>query len=387
LVEYLAPPAVGALIGYLTNFVAIKMLFKPVKPYYLFGFKLPFTPGLIPAKREKLAEAIARVVKENLLTEESIRKRLNHEKVRESLLQFTESFLAELSVKAPLYAKELSAKFEEKRLKELLPLAEVERKGEELIEAVFKRLHGKKVREVLPGSLEREVEKLIDEKLEELSTALARQVKSGELSEVIYAAVYENLLKLKAFLPILTDQMASSLARRATTLLEEVVERAAQEPSFKAKLSKLIWSRFQELLSREVNSESETAVRLKELLKKSLREVVENNAEKRLKELPTVRALLEKELPELLAGVVEEHRKEIARILSDRLLEVIERELPVIMEAVDLETLVKERINALPIEEVEEIVLKLIDEELRHITLLGGVLGFLIGLTQVLLIA
>jgi len=386
LVEYLAPPIVGALIGYLTNLIAIKMLFKPVKPYYLFGFKLPFTPGLIPAKREKLAEAIARVVKENLLTEESIRERLNHEKVRESLLQFTESFLAELSVKAPLYAKELSAKFEERRLKELLPLKEVEAKGEELIEALFKKLHGKRVREVLPKSLEREVERLIDEKLEEFSTALARQVKSGELSEVIYAAVYENLLKLKAFLPILTEQMASSLAKRATNLLEEVVERAAQEPAFKAKLSKLIWTKFQEVLSKEINSESETAVRLKELLKRSLKEVVENSAEKRLKELPTVKALIEEELPKLLARVVEEHRREIAKILSDKLLEVIERELPIIMEAVDVEAMVKERVNALPIEEVEEIVLKLIDEELKHITLLGGVLGFLVGLFQVFLL-
>jgi len=386
LVEYLAPPAVGALIGYLTNLIAIKMLFKPVKPYYLFGFKLPFTPGLIPAKREKLAEAIARVVKENLLTEESIRKRLNHEKVRESLLQFTESFLAELSVKAPLYARELSAKFEERRLKELLPLKEVEAKGEELIEALFRKLHGRKLREVLPQSLEKEVERLIDEKLEELSFALARQVKSGELSEVIYTAVYENLLKLKAFLPILTEQMASSLAKRATSLLEEVIERAAREPAFKAKLSKLIWSKFQELLSKEINSEGETAVRLKELLKKSLKEVIENNSEKRLKELPAVKSLVEEELPKLLARVVEEHRREIAQILSDRLLEVIERELPVIMEGIDIEGMVRERVNALPIEEVEEIVLKLIDEELKHITLLGGVLGFLIGLFQLFLI-
>jgi len=48
--------------------------------------------------------------------------------------------------------------------------------------------------------------------------------------------------------------------------------------------------------------------------------------------------------------------------------------------------MVRDKVNSLPIEEVEEIVLKLIDEELRHITLLGGVLGFLIGLTQLLLI-
>jgi uncharacterized membrane protein YheB (UPF0754 family) len=386
LVEYIAPPAAGALIGYLTNYIAIKMLFKPVRPYYLFGFRLPFTPGLIPAKREKLAEAIARVVKENLLTEESIRRRLNHEKVRESLLQFTESFLSELSARAPLYARELSAKLEDRRLGDLLPLKEIEERGEEAVEALFKRLHGKKLREVLPESLEREIERLIDEKLEEITASLTRQLKRGELSEVIYTAVYENILKLKSFFPLLSEQMASSMARRTTALIEEVVKRAAQEPAFKAKLSKLIWSRFQELLSKEIDSESETVRRLKGLIKSSLREAIEKNSRKRLKELPSVRNFIEQELPLFAEKLVREHREELARIISDRLLEVIERELPIIMEGIDIEELVKERVNALPIEEVEEIVLKLIDEELKHITLLGGVLGFFIGLTQVLLL-
>jgi len=376
---------VGALIGYFTNYVAIKMLFKPVKPYYLFGFKLPFTPGLIPAKREKLAEAIARVVKENLLTEESLRERLNHQKVKESLLQFTESFLIELSQKAPIYAKELGEKFEEKRLADLIPPKELEEKGDEVIEALFKKLHGRRVRELLPKSLEREVERLIDEKLEAITSALAQQVKRGELREAIYAAVLENLLKLRSFIPVITEQMAAGLAKRATNLLEEVIERAAEEPAFKAKVSKLVWAKFQELLSRQIDATSPTAQRVKELLSKALKEVIRESSQKRLGELPAVKRLIEEELPTVAGRFIQSHRREIAEILSEKLLQVIERELPVIMEAVDIEGMVRERVNALPIEEVEEIVLKLIDEELKHITLLGGVLGFFIGLTQVLI--
>ena len=92
MIEYLVPPAVGALIGYFTNYVAIKMLFRPYRPYYIFGKRVPFTPGLIPAKRGKLADAIAKVVKENLLTEETLRSRLNEERIRESLRQLVEGF-------------------------------------------------------------------------------------------------------------------------------------------------------------------------------------------------------------------------------------------------------------------------------------------------------
>ena len=45
---------VGAVIGGVTNVIAIRMLFHPFKPYYIFKMRIPFTPGLIPKRREKL---------------------------------------------------------------------------------------------------------------------------------------------------------------------------------------------------------------------------------------------------------------------------------------------------------------------------------------------
>ena len=46
--SYLLGPAVGALVGYITNDVAIRLMFKPTHPKYVFGMRIPFTPGLIP---------------------------------------------------------------------------------------------------------------------------------------------------------------------------------------------------------------------------------------------------------------------------------------------------------------------------------------------------
>ena len=386
MVEYLTAPAVGALIGYFTNYIAIKMLFKPVKPYYLFGKKLPFTPGLIPAKREKLAEAIAKVVKENLLTEESIRERLNHRKVKENLLLFTENFLEELSKNGHLYIGEFIGKIEDKRLKEIVPTELLAERTGELVDGLFERLNGKSLRELLPASLEREIERTINEKIDRLTESLIEQVRSGQLSEVIYATVRENLSKLQTVIPFITEGLAQSLAKRATSLIEEMVERAADEPAFRLKLSKLLWAKFQELLSRRIDAESPTAKKLRSILKEALTEYLKGLEEKRLAELQGLKNFLKEQAPLFVSRFIEEHRREIARLLADKLLEVIERELPVIMEAINVEEMVKERVNSLPIEEVEEIVLKLIDEELRHITLLGGVLGFLIGLTQLIFI-
>ncbi|MFH7325014.1 DUF445 domain-containing protein [Desulfurivibrio sp. C05AmB] len=50
---YLSLPLIGALIGYLTNHIAIRMLFRPLKPWRIAGVRIPLTPGVIPAARHR----------------------------------------------------------------------------------------------------------------------------------------------------------------------------------------------------------------------------------------------------------------------------------------------------------------------------------------------
>ena len=54
-ISYIIPPLVGAAIGYITNDIAIRMLFRPHEAKYLFGKQLPFTPGIIPKEKGRLA--------------------------------------------------------------------------------------------------------------------------------------------------------------------------------------------------------------------------------------------------------------------------------------------------------------------------------------------
>jgi hypothetical protein len=79
---YFVPLIVGALIGYVTNAVAIKMLFRPLNPVKFLGIKLPFTPGVLPRERHKLADSIGSMVERQLLTPEILRERLLREDVR-----------------------------------------------------------------------------------------------------------------------------------------------------------------------------------------------------------------------------------------------------------------------------------------------------------------
>jgi uncharacterized membrane-anchored protein YjiN (DUF445 family) len=91
------PPLAGAVIGFITNVVAIRMLFRPLKEIRVFGIRLPFTPGLLPRQRHKLADNIGAMVERELLTPEIIRGRLRREEVRggikNSVARYTETLL------------------------------------------------------------------------------------------------------------------------------------------------------------------------------------------------------------------------------------------------------------------------------------------------------
>ena len=79
------PPIVGAAIGYVTNAIAIKMLFRPLTEKRILGLKVPLTPGIIPRQRHQLAVSIGRMVSEKLLTEDSLRGQLYSRKFQSGL--------------------------------------------------------------------------------------------------------------------------------------------------------------------------------------------------------------------------------------------------------------------------------------------------------------
>ena len=70
------PIIVGGVIGYFTNYIAIKMVFHPRKAVYVGKHKLPFTPGIIPKNRKRIAYAAGDAVSEQLLTKEVVLERL-----------------------------------------------------------------------------------------------------------------------------------------------------------------------------------------------------------------------------------------------------------------------------------------------------------------------
>ena len=62
-------PLIGAIIGWVTNYIAIKMLFKPYKPIKFLGFTIQ---GVLPKRREAFAESIAKTIEKQLLSSSDI---------------------------------------------------------------------------------------------------------------------------------------------------------------------------------------------------------------------------------------------------------------------------------------------------------------------------
>jgi len=91
-----APPLLGAAIGYITNDIAIRMLFRPLTEKRLFGVRLPFTPGIIPKQRYELAESIARMVSRELITAEAVRGQMASPGFGEKLERNLQALLGDL---------------------------------------------------------------------------------------------------------------------------------------------------------------------------------------------------------------------------------------------------------------------------------------------------
>lgn len=68
----LSPLVVATLHGYGAAWLAVRMLFRPRKPVFLFGYRLPLTPGMLPKEREHFIDALSTVIGQRLLDVETL---------------------------------------------------------------------------------------------------------------------------------------------------------------------------------------------------------------------------------------------------------------------------------------------------------------------------
>ncbi len=99
MLKYIISPVLGAAVGYFTNWLAIKMLFKPYEEKRIMGIKIPFTPGLIFKQRYKISQKIGRVSEDYILTNYVMGKYISLPQNKKSLYNHIDSFLKKIEEK------------------------------------------------------------------------------------------------------------------------------------------------------------------------------------------------------------------------------------------------------------------------------------------------
>lgn len=251
MLPYVAPPVVGAVIGYVTNDIAIRMLFRPLKPWRILGFRVPLTPGVIPAGRHEFAASIGRMVGTHLVTGRDVAQALGKDAFRRELRETVSGKLDELLDRELGPAATLMPPGLERWLRDAADLVR-----RQVTEGLFAHLEGEAFRGELAACLRSLEERVIPRELERLlegergerlrrdaGSALAALLQSRGVSRAVAAAVdgkVEEFLAsdrpLRELLPAeLVELVAGQIDEAMAPLLERLGE-LLQTPEFRAGL-------------------------------------------------------------------------------------------------------------------------------------------------------
>ncbi|MGY0394060.1 DUF445 domain-containing protein [Fusobacterium sp. SYSU M8A802] len=163
---------IGAGIGWITNYVAIKMLFRPYKEINFGLFKIQ---GLLPKRKHQIGESIADVIQTELVSLQEILKSLDSSNLDEKLSLMVDKILeeklqSEISKRFPMLAMFLSNDMLEK-IKEMIKESILDNK--ELILATFSSYVEENVD--FKGIIVKNIDAFSLEKLEEVTYGLAEK--------------------------------------------------------------------------------------------------------------------------------------------------------------------------------------------------------------------
>ncbi len=295
--KYIATPLIGAVIGYVTNWIAVKMLFRPRKEIRVFGKRLPFTPGVIPRGQGRLARAVGNVVETQLLTPEYLGEKLLSKESEEEFKSHVQSWIDSQKASEDTLYSSISNIVEEDRLNNFIVSTE-ESLSDFLSEKIIAMEPGKLI-----------VDKVMQEAQNKFSESMFGMMLGGSFLEKIAGQVQDGI--------------------------DTYIQENAREYVGKA--------------------------------------VVKESKELQEKPMPEVTAFLEEKGlydPEFLWRLYKK---------------VIEDKLPALLSSLKLSLVVEERINAMQVEEVEELVLSIMNKELGAIVNLGAVIGLILGLINVII--
>ncbi|PEB87439.1 DUF445 domain-containing protein [Bacillus thuringiensis] len=367
----LTTTGLGAIIGGYTNHLAIKMLFRPHRPIYIGKFQVPFTPGLIPKRRDELAVQLGKMVVEHLLTPEGIGKKLTNEEFQKGLIHW-----AQVEVD-----KVITNEQSLRHMLEKWNVAHVEEEATRKIEHVItEKIHAFLAEyytytweQVLPHSVNEKVENAIPNVsafiLERGISFFESEEGKGRLSKMI-----DDFFASRGTLLNLVGMFLGNVSV-VDRVQPEVIKFLGQDGT-KQLLTDVLQKEWEKLKGRDVKEleafvEKEmivssvlSAVKVEETVSKFLNQSVQQVCE------PVRETIIEKLVPSAVTEGLKWGTENVESILNN----------------LHLAEIVQQEVSTFSTERLEDLVLSITKNELKMITYLGALLGGMIGLVQGLLL-
>lgn len=332
-IDYLKGPVIGGIIGYITNDIAIRMLFRPHTAKYVLGWHIPFTPGIIPKEKGRIAVAIGGAISENLMNKEVLEKYL----LSDEMLQKIES-----AIDSYFHAQQQNEETVSEFLCHYL--------SEEEVQAIVSSASG-------------ELTEQIHQRL--AHSALGRQI--------AHVAVQHVMQKMQHFGSSFGDALKEDGIGSGGGI-GDMISRG---------IGKLFGKQAQTSTADFISALAEP---VEEMLAKNINEMLENNSHQIVSDLLATETsnLLSTPLSTLLSGKDAQLQQAKTSILS-LYNTLISEQLPRILEAINISNIVEGRINEMDMDETERLIFQVMDKELKSIVRLGALLGCVMGIVNSLI--
>lgn len=332
-IAYITRPIVGAIIGYITNDIAIRMLFRPHQAKFIFGVKIPFTPGIIPKEKGRIAQAIGSSISTNLMNKEVLEKNLLSDDMLDKLGNAVDEFFR------------------------------IQKNNPETLHQFISHYLSEKEIDIASKSFNDELTTLIYHKLSDSSLG----------TQIAHIAVSHVMNKMQNFGSTIGDTLKDGGIGSGGGI-GKMISRGFE--SLFGKRAKDTASEFISALAEPVE----------QALGKNINEMLQNNSKEIVGNLigNEIEHLMDCSVSTLLSDKddqIDQAKKSILGLYRT----VIKDHLPKILETINISKMIESRINEMDMNETEKIIFQVMDKELKAIVWLGALLGMIMGCINVLI--
>ncbi|UYO36399.1 DUF445 family protein [Bacillus zhangzhouensis] len=363
---------IGAVIGAATNHLAIKMLFRPYKPYYLFGKQLPFTPGLIPKRRDEVAKQVGVMVMEHLLTPEGIQKRLESSGAKQEILRTVHRYI-DKGANMEITVFSLLEKF---------GVSEADVKADEWLHqwsdqklaSLLETYNKQTLSELLPVEVENKISSKMPDAADYILKRCIHYFESDE-GKARLGHMIDDFLKERGMLGSMVQMFLgnSSLIDRVHPEIIKFL-RNAETKRFLSDLLVQEWDKMKQFSLHELDE------------KWNVKELIFSVKNQLLSHFST-KLILDKPVGAYVSAVADDLKTHFAPVLIHKGIGAASNALEGLLAKLQFEDIIREQIELFPLEKMEELVVSISNKELKMITFLGGLLGGMIGAIQAVFVA